>query len=110
MTADRPDDDKSILDSSQLLTSFAESEILANASKLACQCPKHLIFILSKVRAFQEYEQGCINSSKEDQLTHEWLYEQAIKIDRLVSSVIVELARRESMIDAQDNIVPHPRS
>lgn len=99
----------SLLDANQLLTDFAESEILKNASKLSCECPKHLLFILEKVRSFQEYEKGCINSSEKDRATHEWLLEQSLKIDRLVSSVIIDLARREGMITEQNDVVPYPK-
>lgn len=97
-----------LLNELQLLTPYAETEIVKNASVIACECPKHLIDILVKVREFQAYEQTCIHRSEKDRETHEWLYQAAINVDQLLSATIVQLARLEGMVDANNRILPHP--
>ena len=98
----------SLLNDQQLLTSFAEKEIVDMGSALACECPRHLVDILAKVREFQQYELKCQNSSEKDRATHEWLYQAAINIDQMLSATIIQLARLEGMIDEQNRIVKHP--
>lgn len=97
-----------LLNDLQLLTTFAEKEIVSKASMLDCECPRYLVDILTKVREFQKYEQNCQNGSEKDRATHEWLYQAAINIDQMLSATIIQLARLEGMIDEQNRIVPHP--
>lgn len=101
------DVETSLLNDLQLLTGFAEKEILQKASELACECPRHLVNILEKVREFQQYEINCQNTSEKDRATHEWLYQAAINIDQMLSATIIQLARLEGMIDEQNRIVKH---
>lgn len=96
-----------LLDDLQLLTSFAEKEILAKGSDLACECPRHLVEILAKVREFQQYEIKCQNSSEKDRAIHEWLYQAAVNIDQMLSVTIIQLARLEGMIDEENRILKH---
>lgn len=100
--------DTRLLDDLQLLTPYASQEILKRASSLECQCPKHLAEILGRVREFQAYELRCINLSEKDRATHEWLYQAGINIDQLLSATIIQLARLEGMVDADNRIVAHP--
>lgn len=97
-----------LLNETQLITDYAKKEILEKASVLACECPRHLVDILEKVREFQQYELKCQNSSEKDREVHEWLYQAAINIDQMLSATIIQLARLEGMIDEQNRIVNHP--
>lgn len=99
-----------LLDEQQLLTSYAEQEIVRQASVLDCECPRHLALILEKVREFQKYELSCQNKSEKDRATHEWLYQAAINIDQMLSATILQLARLEGMIDDENRIVRHPNA
>ena len=99
-----------LLNELQLLTSFAEKEILKKASLLDCECPRHLVNILEQVREFQKYELSCQNKSEKDRSTHEWLYQAAINIDQMLSATIIQLARLEGMIDDQNQVVAHPHA
>jgi len=96
-----------LLDDLQLLTAYAETEIVKQASVLECECPKHLAVILAKVREFQVYEQNCMQRSEEDRETHEWLYQAAINLDQMLSATIIQLARLEGMVDSENRIVKH---
>jgi hypothetical protein len=95
-------------DDQGLLTEFAEDEILKNAVALMCECPRHLLVLLKNIRSFQTYEQGCAETSEKDRVTHQWLYQESLEMDRMVSNTILELARREGMLDDHGKIVLHP--
>jgi hypothetical protein len=99
-----------LLNELQLLTDYANAEIVKKASVLDCECPKHLSEILAKVREFQIYEQSCILKNEKDRETHEWLYQAAINLDQMLSTTIIQLARLEGMIDSENRIVQHPVS
>jgi hypothetical protein len=100
----------SLLNDQQLLTNFAEKEIIDRASVLACECPRYLVDILIKVRDFQQYELKCQSGSEKDRDTHEWLFQAAINIDQMLSATIIQLARLEGMIDEQNRIINHPNA
>ncbi|MBC7691275.1 MAG: hypothetical protein H7222_05855 [Methylotenera sp.] len=100
--------DLRLLNDSQLLTQYAETEIVKRASVLACECPSQLVLILARIREFQTYEQNCILKSEKDRETHEWLYDQAINLDQMLSATIIQLARLEGMVDSENRIVEHP--
>lgn len=97
-----------ILDENQLLTKSGAEELVTRASDFSCECPRHLVAILEKVREFQAYEQGCITTSPRDKETHEWLYMSARNIDQMISATIVQLARLEGMINEHDQFMDHP--
>ena len=97
-----------ILDDNQLLTKTGADELGHRASVLACECPRHLLGILEQVRAFQAYEQTCINKSPQDKETHEWLYLSARNLDQMLSATIVQLARLEGMINERNEFADHP--
>ncbi len=99
-----------LLDELQLLTEYANTEILKKASVLDCECPRNLSQILAAVRDFQKYEQACIHKSEKDRETHEWLYQAGINLDQMLSATIIQLARLEGMIDSENRIVQHPLS
>lgn len=97
-----------LLDENLLLTKEASEKILEKASVLDCECPSHLVDILNSIRGFKKYEKSCINKNDKDKETHEWLFEAANNLDKMVSNTIVQLARLEDMIDENNNIKDHP--
>ncbi|MBC7386236.1 MAG: hypothetical protein H7301_08775 [Cryobacterium sp.] len=99
---------KSILDENQLLTADAMVSLVSLASDLKCECPKHLVSLLSEVRGFTAHESQCIASSEKDRDTHEWLRQSSVNIDRMLSGTIAQLARLEGMIDSDNAIIQHP--
>lgn len=99
-----------LLNDLQLLTQYAENEIIKKAAMLECECPKHLVLILAEIRKFQAYEQTCIARSEKDRETHEWLYQASINLDQMLSATIIQLARLEGMVDSENQIIQHPRT
>ena len=97
---------KPILDDHSCLTPEATHDILHLASKLACECPRHLIIILNAVREFKAYEQSCGIKNPKDLAVHQWLESSAVNFDQMISATISQLARLEGMIDEQNCIVP----
>ena len=97
-----------LLDDSSLLEENAANEIVARASMINCECPKHLVAILHEIRKLQAYEKKCAADSEKDRAIHEWLYTSAKNLDQMLSGTIVQLARMEGMIDDENQIVDHP--
>jgi len=83
----------------------AVKELEKHADMIECQCPNKLIDILQKVREFEEYTEECIEKYPEDRDTHKWLKSSAINIDQLLSTTIIQLARFEGFIDANNEFV-----
>lgn len=97
------------LDDQNLLTEHATEELVRRAAILQCECPRHLVDILRSIREFQTYEKNCKVNSPKDADTHDWLYQSAINLDRMLSQTIIQLARLENMIDDQNQIIDHPK-
>ena len=83
----------------------AVKELEKHADMIECQCPNKLIEILQKVRDFEKYTEDCIEKYPEDRDTHKWLKSSAINIDQLLSTTIIQLARFEGFIDANNEFV-----
>jgi len=83
----------------------AVKELEKHSDMIECQCPNKLIDILQKVREFEEYTEECIDKYPEDRDTHKWLKSSAINIDQLLSTTIIQLARFEGFIDANNEFV-----
>jgi len=83
----------------------AVKELEKHSDMIECQCPNKLIDILQKVREFEEYTEECIEKYPEDRDTHKWLKSSAINIDQLLSTTIIQLARFEGFIDANNEFV-----
>jgi hypothetical protein len=95
-----------ILDDESRLRPEAAQDLLNYASVIACECPRHLIDILTEVRKFKEYERGCQVTQAKDREIHEWLEGAADNLDRMISATISQLARMEGMVDEENRIVP----
>lgn len=81
------------------LTDESYNKILEHTEVLECACPQHLLKVLDAIRSFQEYETGCIIKYPKDQEIHTWLIEASKQLETLATQTIVELMRRESIID-----------
>lgn len=87
------------------LTTEALDLIRLHADMIDCECPTHLIEILTKVRAFTEYTKGCIKKFPDDKKTHEWLLGCSENLDSMLSATITQLARFEGFIDGENKFV-----
>jgi hypothetical protein len=91
--------DLSIVNSDGALTPDSEARILKHTEILECACPQHLLAVVSAIRAFQEYETGCIIRYPKDQEIHSWLLEESKKMEMIATKTIVELMQKEGIID-----------
>lgn len=79
-------------------------EICRAAQVIACECPAYIARILRQVRVFREYTNNCIEQFPQDQETHQWLAAQALEVEELLFRTMVELMRREGLIDESSNV------
>ena len=88
-----------IVDQDGTLTDESSKMILEKTEILECACPQHLLKVLHAIREFQEYETGCIIRFPKDQEIHSWLLEESKKLEKHVTATIVELMKKEDIID-----------
>ena len=99
----------SVLGEGGRLTEPAMEKLEEYSTMIECQCPSRLVALLREVREFEKYTMGCIQRFPADAATHQWLANSALNIDHLLSSTLVQLARMEGFIGA-DNGIRKPES
>lgn len=80
-------------------------EICRAAEVVACECPGYLARLLRQVRTFRNYTTNCIEQFPQDAETHLWLAEQAAKAEALLHQTMIELMRKEELIDDSEHIL-----
>ncbi|WP_421658044.1 hypothetical protein [Leptothermofonsia sp. ETS-13] len=80
-------------------------EICKAAEVIACECPGYVARILRQVRAFRYYTTGCIEQFPADAETHHWLAKQAEQVETILWQTMVELMRKEQLIDDSEQIL-----
>jgi len=86
-------------------TDDALLEICRAADVIACECPGYVARLLRQVRAFRSYTNSCIEQFPEDADTHHWLAKQANAVETILWETMVELMRKEDLIDESENIL-----
>lgn len=81
------------------ITDESAENILKHTEVLECACPQHLLKVLTAIREFQEYETGCIIHYPKDQEIHSWLLEESKKLEVLTTKTIIDLMKKENIID-----------
>ncbi len=98
-----------LINDERTLTEDSKVQILEHTQVLECACPQHLLKVLDTIQAFQEYETSCIIRYPKDQEIHSWLLEQSKILEKLASETIVELMRREGILDEKLNFCTPPK-
>ncbi|MGA7937118.1 MAG: hypothetical protein WCA35_26440 [Kovacikia sp.] len=80
-------------------------ELCRAAEVIACECPGYLARIVRQVRTFKKYTTNCIEQFPEDTETHIWLAERASQVEELLFQTMIELMRKEALIDEFDQIL-----
>lgn len=80
-------------------------EICRAADVIACECPGYVARLLRQVRSFRNYTLTCIEQFPQDAETHHWLAQQAEAVDTILWETMVELMRKEGLIDDSENIL-----
>lgn len=88
-----------IVDEDGSLTDESTKKILQHTEIMECACPQHLLKVVDAIRAFQEYETGCIIRYPKDKEIHDWLLEESKKLEKLATKTIVELMKKEGVVD-----------
>lgn len=94
----------SIQVSSNFLTDEQLIAICQAADLISCECPAYLVQLLKEVKKFRRYTSECINQFPEDETNHRWLSSQAAKVELLLSQIIYEFLKRESLIDEHNRV------
>lgn len=91
----------------QISSEISDDELVAisdAADVIACECPSYLVRLLQQVREFRRYTNDCIERFPEDAPTHHWLSQEAIQVEALLSQTIIELMRKENLIDEHNQL------
>lgn len=91
------------------LTDESTKTILKHTEVLECACPRHLLDVLKSIRDFQEYETGCIIRFPKDQEIHSWLLEESKELEVKLTKTIIELMKKENIIDENLYFCTPPR-
>lgn len=78
--------------------------ICETANVIACECPAQLVDLLRKIREFRYYTLECIQIAPEETELHQWLGGEMIRVEALLSQTIVEMMRREDLLDEQQQL------
>lgn len=78
--------------------------ICENANVIACECPAYLVGLLQKVRKFRHYTAECVEQMPEEVEVHNWLSEQALQVEALLTRIIFEFMQREDLLDEQQQL------
>lgn len=87
---------------------FSDEELqeICNISDvISCECPAYLVGLLREVRKFREYTASCPQDEPQAIEIHQWLAGETLRIDRLMSEIIYEFMQRESLLDANGQLV-----
>jgi len=89
----------SIVDQDGCLTDESKEAVLRHTEVLECACPQHLLVVINSIRAFQEYETSCIIRYPKDEEIHKWLLEESKRMERIATDTLVELMKKENIVD-----------
>lgn len=88
-----------IMDEDGCLTEKSKEMIYKHTEILECACPQHLLKVLKSINDFQEYETSCIIKYPKDEAIHSWLLEESMELERKTTEILVELMKKENVID-----------
>jgi hypothetical protein len=88
-----------IINEDGTLTDDSAQKILEHTEIMECACPQHLLKVLMAVRDFQLYETGCIIKFPKDAEIHAWLLEESKQMEKHITTTIVELMKKEGVVD-----------
>lgn len=88
-----------IVDEDGCLSDESAKTILKHTEILECACPQHLLKVIKAIRDFQEYETSCIIKYPKDEEIHSWLLSQSKELEKKATSTLVELMKKESIVD-----------
>ena len=96
--------DKTALDISADITPrrFSEQDlarISAVVSSVECECPNHLVDLLSSLNAFEQYSMDCESQNDEDAALHAHLYAVTAAARISFKSVLERIVREEGLLD-----------
>lgn len=80
---------------------FTENELaqIASASTtVQCECPQHLVTLISSLSAFEQYSESCENRNAADAALHAHLHSVVARSRRLVEDALTAVAAAEGLL------------
>ena len=71
------------------------------STSIDCECPHHLVTLLSNLRAFERYSADCTSQNTADAAMHEFLYRETVRANLIMESALRQLIEHEG-IDVSD--------
>jgi len=62
-----------------------------------CECPQHLVTLVSSLNAFEDYSEACENRSPEDAVLHAHLHDVTARSRRLMEEALSAVAAAEGI-------------
>ena len=89
-----------VSDASAERTRFTTAELTrigAISTSIDCECPHHLVTLISNLRAFERYSADCTNQSIADAAMHEYLYRETIRANLIMENALRQLIDYEGI-------------
>ncbi|MGI9329203.1 MAG: MerR family transcriptional regulator [Gammaproteobacteria bacterium] len=67
------------------------------STSIDCECPHHLVTLLSNLRAFERYSADCTSRNIDDAAMHEFLYRETVRANLIMESALRELIEYEGI-------------
>ena len=67
------------------------------STSIDCECPHHLVTLISNLRAFESYSADCTNRNTSDAAMHEFLYRETIRANLIMESALRQLIEYEGI-------------
>lgn len=73
------------------------TRIGAISTSIDCECPHHLVTLISNLRAFERYSADCTNRNVPDAAMHEYLYRETIRANLIMENALRQLIDYEGI-------------
>jgi hypothetical protein len=67
------------------------------STSIDCECPHHLVTLISNLRAFESYSADCTNRNTSDAAMHEFLYRETLRANLIMESALRQLIEYEGI-------------
>lgn len=91
-----------LVDEKGLITKEGKEVLKKVGKNTSCECPDHLVDLLTAAERFTEYQKNCLNQKPQDEFIHNWLYSSSMNLQHIISSTILTLARMEGLVDEKN--------
>ncbi|RFU45218.1 MerR family transcriptional regulator [Paraburkholderia sp. DHOC27] len=77
------------------------TDLATRSTTIACECPRHLVELIMKLAAFEQYSDECRSRSVEDALLHRHLGDVANRALAMLEASLARVVSEESLADVR---------